>query len=66
MRVTGKVLGQVANHGGLEATAAIQAAHEAFQLWSKRTGKERGDVIVKIARLMHDSIDDLAAIITLG
>ncbi|KAL8278439.1 hypothetical protein RQP46_009129 [Phenoliferia psychrophenolica] len=62
---TGKVIGEVADHGVDETKAAIAAASEAFKTWKKTTTKHRHDILLKLYKLMHDNIDDLGAIITL-
>ncbi|KAK4053940.1 hypothetical protein OIO90_003777 [Microbotryomycetes sp. JL221] len=62
---TGLVLGQVPILGVKETHKAVETAHKAFLSWTKKTGKERGDVLAKIAALMRLHFDDLATIITL-
>ena len=47
-----------------DARIAINAAHEAFPSWSKKTAKERSIVLNKFCKLMLENADDLAAILT--
>ncbi|KAM0791190.1 hypothetical protein ACM66B_005673 [Microbotryomycetes sp. NB124-2] len=62
---TGSTLDDVADLGATETRKAVDDAHKAFLSWTKRTGKERGDILAKLAILMKENIDDLATIITL-
>ena len=47
-----------------DARIAIDAAHEAFPHWSKKTAKERSIILNKFCKLMLENADDLAAILT--
>ena len=47
-----------------DARIAIDAAHEAFPYWSKKTAKERSIILNKFCKLMLENVDDLAAILT--
>lgn len=47
-----------------DARIAIDAAHEAFLDWSKKTAKERSIILNKFCKLMLENADDLAAILT--
>ena len=47
-----------------DARIAINAAHEAFPSWSKKTAKERSIILNKFCKLMLKNADDLAAILT--
>ena len=49
---TNKSLDEVADCGVEETREAITHAHKAFQSWSQKTGKERSDVLTKLAELM--------------
>lgn len=52
-------------YGGLtEANEAIQAASEAFPIWSEMTGRERSKVLYKAHDLMMEEADRLATILT--
>ncbi|KAK4048335.1 hypothetical protein OIV83_004857 [Microbotryomycetes sp. JL201] len=62
---TGSVLDEVADLSVEETRKAIQDAHTAFLSWTKLTGKQRGDILAKLATLMRENMDDLATIITL-
>ena len=47
-----------------DARIAIDAAHEAFPRWSKKTAKERSIILNQFYKLMLENADDLAAILT--
>ena len=47
-----------------DARIAIDAAHQAFPNWSKKTAKERSIILNKFCKLMLEKADDLAAILT--
>ena len=47
-----------------DARIAINAAHDAFPSWSKKTAKERSIILNKFSKLMLENADDLAAILT--
>ncbi len=62
---TGEKLADVARCSTPETKTAIDAAAAAQVAWSKRTGKERAQVMRKWADLMTENADDLAQIMTL-
>ncbi|MBP6117166.1 MAG: NAD-dependent succinate-semialdehyde dehydrogenase [Neisseriaceae bacterium] len=62
---TNALLGTVPNMGGEETHAAIEAAHEAFLGWKRRSAHDRGAILQKWFQLMHEYADDLARIMTL-
>jgi len=62
---TGEKLADVARCSVPETKAAIDAAATAQVSWSKRTGKERAQIMRKWADLMAENADDLAQIMTL-
>ena len=43
---------------------AIADAHQAFQSWRERTGKERGEFLRAIASQMQERADEIASILT--
>ena len=47
----GNLLGHVPDMGATETRAAIDAAHAAFPAWSRRTAKERAQVLRRMADL---------------
>lgn len=61
---TGAVLGTVPDMGAAETRRAIAAAHAAFPAWSKKTAKERAQVLRRLYQLMMDHQDDLAILMT--
>ncbi|KAI8643006.1 Aldehyde/histidinol dehydrogenase [Parasitella parasitica] len=61
---TDKEIGKLPDMGSKETKEAIQFASDAFRSWSKTTGKERHDLLLKWYRAMMDNQDDLATILT--
>jgi succinate-semialdehyde dehydrogenase/glutarate-semialdehyde dehydrogenase len=61
---TGELVGVVPAMGASETRRAIEAAGAALPLWRAMTAKERGKIVHRIAELMLDNKDDLAAIMT--
>ena len=47
-----------------DARRAIEAAAKAQKDWAKRSAKERAGVLMAWFRLIHENVDDLAAILT--
>ncbi|WP_329415935.1 aldehyde dehydrogenase family protein [Streptomyces sp. NBC_00704] len=58
----GTVLTTVAQAGAADVDAAVQAAREAFDAghWSGLSGRERGRVLLRVARLIREEADDIA------
>ncbi|XWX04034.1 NAD-dependent succinate-semialdehyde dehydrogenase [Aggregatilineales bacterium SYSU G02658] len=61
---TEEVIATVPFGDAREVDRAAQAAHRAFPRWSSLTAYERGDILMRVARLIYERIDDLAPIIT--
>ncbi|MBD3653985.1 NAD-dependent succinate-semialdehyde dehydrogenase [Kangiella sp.] len=55
---------EVSDCGEKEAHAAIDAAHAAFQSWSKTTAQERSNKLLAWYDLIIKNLDDLAEILT--
>src|SRR5690625_221745 len=60
-----KKVGTVPNGGKKETTQAIDAAHEAFQSWSKTNAYERADYLEKFYELILEHEEDLAETMTI-
>ena len=60
----GQVIVSVPDLDVIDARIAIDAAHEAFPHWSKKTAKERSIILNQFYKLMLENADDLAAILT--
>ena len=60
----GQVIVSVPDLDVNDARIAIDAAHEAFPYWSKKTAKERSIILNQFYKLMLENADDLAAILT--
>lgn len=60
----GAFIGKAANSDGKETKIAILAAKNAFEKWSKLTGKERANFLRKWYELILENQKDLAIILT--
>ncbi|TCW33489.1 NADP-dependent succinate-semialdehyde dehydrogenase [Gulbenkiania mobilis] len=61
---TGEVIAHVPKMGRAEAERAVSAAAEAFQLWRRKTAKERAALLRKWFDLMMAHQEDLAVLLT--
>ncbi len=61
---TGEVIGTVPAMSGAETRRAIEAANAAWPAWRAMLAKDRAVILHKLAALMHENADDLAAIMT--
>ena len=61
---TGAVIARVPRFGTAEAKAAIATAHAALPGWSRKTGKERANILRKWFELIVANRDDIALIMT--
>lgn len=62
---TGEAVGTVPYGGKVEAEQAIEAAHEAYQTWSKTTAYERATYLQNLYRLLIEHQEELAKLMTL-
>lgn len=62
---TAGVVARVARCGGVEATVAVEEAAAAFEGWRNRPARERAAVLGEWARLIAESAEDLATIMSL-
>ena len=60
----GATVGQVPELGADETRRAIEAAERAFPAWSGKTAGERAAVLRRWFELMHEHVEDLAALMT--
>lgn len=58
---TGQVYGQIPRSTKDDVDAAVEAAQAAYPAWSGMTAEERCDILMRLAVLVHDSLDDFAA-----
>lgn len=56
----GEVYAQIANSNSEDVESAYRAAKEAFPKWSNTTIEERSRILLKIADLIEEKLDDLA------
>lgn len=61
---TGQTLYQKPSLLPEEMDSKIQASFDAWQLWRKRSFKERADVLTRVARIMRESVEMLAVPMT--
>ena len=62
---TGEVVDSVPKGGREDAKRAIDAASDAFKVWSERPSIERSRVLLKISELVRANVEDLATTLTL-
>ena len=62
---SGSAIGTVPKMGAAETERAVDAAELAFQSWRHRTAKERAAILRKLADLMMENQEDLAALMTI-
>ena len=58
----GTTLAVVQGAGVQQVDAAVQAAHQGYLSWSRRTPRERGIVLMAAARTLREHADEIAAI----
>ena len=61
---SGEVIGTVPAMGQAETRRAVEAANAAWPAWRAMLAKDRAVILHKLAKLMHENADDLAAIMT--
>lgn len=61
----GQLIGHVPLSGAKETRAAIEAAEQAFKVWSRTTSTERAQRLLQMAQLIRRHLDELAALLTL-
>ncbi|HEX7831673.1 MAG TPA: aldehyde dehydrogenase [Thermoanaerobaculia bacterium] len=57
---TGKVIAQIPDSDAKDVDAAVAAAKRAFPMWSKTRTEERSRILLKLADLIEQNLDDLA------
>lgn len=57
----GEVYGQIPNSSAADVEEAVNASAKAFQAWSTTTVDERSKILLKIADLIEEKLDELAA-----
>ena len=63
--IDGEVFTQAARSTQEDVDLALDAAHAAFPAWSKTSATERSNRLLKIAQVMEDNLDYLAALETI-
>jgi succinate-semialdehyde dehydrogenase/glutarate-semialdehyde dehydrogenase len=62
---SGTPIGSIAWSGAAETRRAIVAAQAAFTDWSLTTAAERANLLLKMAAIVRENLDDLASLLTL-
>ena len=62
---TNEVVGAVPTGGAVEAKLAVEAAHNAFKTWSRKTANERFNILMKWNNLIHQHRVEIATIMTM-
>lgn len=62
---TKEVIGAVPTGGTFEAEQAVDAAHKAFKIWSKKTAEERYQLLMKWFYLIDENKHEIARIMTM-
>ena len=60
----GDEIGTMPDGGAADATAAIDAAADAFDGWAATTAFERADILMRAWQLMNDRAEELARLMT--
>ncbi|MEM9051933.1 MAG: aldehyde dehydrogenase family protein [Bacteroidota bacterium] len=63
--VDGKVFTKVARSKAADIELALDAAHKAFETWSKTSATERSNMLLKIADRIEENLEYLAAVETI-
>lgn len=61
---TKEVVASVPYGGAKEAKQAVDAAHEAFKTWSKKTAAERGALLMKWYQLIDEAKEEIGELMT--
>lgn len=62
---TSEVIGTIPNGGKVEASSAVDAAHQAFRSWSQYSAYERSEYLMKWHELINEHKEDLARTMTM-
>ncbi len=62
---TKEIIGAVPVGGAYEAEQAVDAAHVAFKIWSKKTADERYQILMKWHYLIEENKNEIAKIMTI-
>ncbi len=62
--IDGSFLGEISRGGAHEVDLAVQAARDAFPLWSSLGPRKRGEMLLKLAELVEDNVEVLSQIET--
>ncbi len=63
--IDGKVFSKAARGNKIDIEKALDAAHKAFQVWSKSSAQSRSNVLLKIADIIEDNLEMLARVETI-
>nr|XP_045612599.1 4-trimethylaminobutyraldehyde dehydrogenase-like isoform X1 [Procambarus clarkii] len=57
---TGQVLCEVLRSGPLEVDHAVSSAKEVFSTWSKLSGRDRGQKLIKAGHIIRENLEDIS------
>jgi len=57
---TGTTIASIQGGGAAQIDAAVRTAHQAYQVWRKRSARERGAILFEIARNVRAHADEIA------
>ncbi|MCT4560389.1 MAG: aldehyde dehydrogenase [Crocinitomicaceae bacterium] len=60
--ITGKAFTKAARSKAADIELALDAAHKAFETWSKTAATTRSNMLLKIAQIMEDNLEYLATV----
>lgn len=60
--ITGKAFTKAARSKAADIELALDAAHKAFETWSKSAATTRSNMLLKIAQIMEDNLEYLATV----
>ncbi|MCO5734548.1 aldehyde dehydrogenase family protein [Rhizobium sp. SSA_523] len=63
--ITGRDIGQVAEHSAQETAAAIDAAHQAFLIWRNTPAPKRGELIRLLGEELRAAKNDLGRLVSI-
>jgi succinate-semialdehyde dehydrogenase/glutarate-semialdehyde dehydrogenase len=59
-----EIIASVPRGGKVEARLAVDAAHDAYQTWSKKTADERGELLLKWYQLIDEQKEEIGKLMT--
>ncbi|KAM7336228.1 hypothetical protein ACRRTK_004721 [Alexandromys fortis] len=63
---TGRVIATLQCSGEREVNLAVKSARDAFEIWRRKSGMERGQVLLEAARMIKERKDEIAIMETIN